>query len=87
MNQSWKYPGRVVALSASLMLVACGASRQGAPRHYAQSMDSPSNACRHNAALCVPGPREQMPVVPPVKRLHPSCRGGRLWPLLQWAES
>jgi hypothetical protein len=75
MGSDWMYPGRAAALGASLLLAACSASRQSAPRQYAQQMDSASNACRHNSALCVPGPGEQMPVVPPVRPAGPPVSG------------
>ena len=42
------------ALLASMLLMACQAGGAGrvAPGHYAQSIDSASNSCRANPALC-----------------------------------
>jgi hypothetical protein len=68
-------PGRAAALSVSLLLAACSAGRQRAPGQYAQQRDSASNACRHNSALCVPGPGERMAVVPPVRPAGPPVSG------------
>jgi hypothetical protein len=58
---------RAVTIVAGVLLTACSTDKHSAPRHYAQSLDSASNACRHASALCTPGIGEQMPVVPPVR--------------------
>jgi hypothetical protein len=54
-------------LILSTLLTACSAPKHSAPRQYAQSLDSASNSCRNNAALCTPTVSERMPVVPPVR--------------------
>lgn len=63
-----------VALCASL-LMACSASRQNAPREYAQSRDSASNAALTNRALSRPQPGEKLPVVPPLRPPRPPVAG------------
>jgi hypothetical protein len=52
-------------LTACALLTAC-VTPQGAPRQYAQTIDSPSNGCRQAPALCRPQPGEQMAAIPPV---------------------
>jgi len=64
----------VVVVCAGL-LVACGTSRQNAPREYAQSRDSASNAALTNRALSTPQVGEKLPVVPPLRPPRPPVAG------------
>jgi hypothetical protein len=62
-------------LSASLLLVACSASRQNAPGQYAQAKDSATNAALTNRALSTPQIGEKLPVVPPLRPVRPPVAG------------
>jgi hypothetical protein len=57
----------MAGLCASLLLVACSASRQSAPRQYAQSVDSATNAGMRNPELITPQVGERIPVIPPLR--------------------
>jgi hypothetical protein len=68
-------PGQVALLCASVLLVACSASRQNAPRQYAQSKDSATNASLRNPQLGTPQIGEKAPVVPPLRPVRPPVVG------------
>ncbi len=64
--------GRVVL---SLLLVACSASKQSAPRQYAQSVDSATNTGLRNPELVTPQVGERIPVIPPLRLPRPPVAG------------
>jgi len=66
---------RLVAVLCASLWVACSASRQKAPREYAQSRDSASNAALTNRALSRPQVGEKAPVVPPLRPARPPVAG------------
>lgn len=65
------HPKHVLALSVSMLWMACGTVRSQPGRQYAQTTDSATSACRQAPELCAPGPGEQMPVVPQLRLVPP----------------
>lgn len=66
---------QVAGLCSSLLLVACGASRQSAPSQYAQAVDSGTNAGMRNPELITPQVGERIPVIPPLRPARPPVAG------------
>jgi len=66
---------RLVAVLCASLWVACSASRQHAPREYAQARDSASSAALTNQALSRPQVGEKVPVVPPLRPARPPVAG------------
>jgi hypothetical protein len=64
------HPSQVLALSVSVLWLACGTVRPSRGQ-YAQTTDSATSACRRAPELCTPGPGEQAAVVPRLRLVPP----------------